>query len=235
MDISVIIPVYNGEKSLFELNKRLADVLKNNFEIIYVDDFSNDNSRKIIRQIAYEDQRIKYIFFDKNYGQQAAIFAGLKKSRGEIVLTLDDDLQHRPEDIPILTACLDDFEGVFAFPFEKPHSRYRKWGSHFTDQLFNVLFKKEKTLKISSFRAIKRDLVDRMLLSQAHFVYISALMIKESNKLKTIYNDQLHRKYGNSNYNLLKLMKLYLNIIIYYGEIKIMQRNKPLFIVEEEI
>ena len=234
MNISIIVPVYNGEKSLNELNKRLMNSLKNDFEIIYVDDFSKDDSKQVIKKLSENYNQVKYIFFNKNYGQQAAIFAGLKKSIGDIVITIDDDLQHPPEDISILISELKEYEGVFAFPVEKPHKNYRKMGSFFTDRLFNCILKKDKGINISSFRAIRRELVDRMIKHEKHFVYISALMMLESTKLKTIYNMQLHRKYGNSNYNLRKLVKLYLNIIIYYGEIKILQNKKSLYDIDEE-
>lgn len=234
MNVSVIVPVYNGEKSLNELNKRLIDSLKKDFEIIYVDDYSKDNSKQVIKKLFENSKQVKYIFFNKNYGQQAAIFAGLKKSKGDIVITIDDDLQHPPEDISILISELKEYEGIFAFPVEKPHKNYRKLGSFFTDRLFNYIFKKDKNINISSFRAIRRELVDRMIKHEKHFIYISALMMIESDKLKTIYNNQLHRKYGNSNYNFKKLIKLYLYIIIYYGEIKILQNKKPLYKINEE-
>jgi undecaprenyl-phosphate 4-deoxy-4-formamido-L-arabinose transferase len=234
VNVSVVVPVYNGEKSLNELNKRLIDSLKKDFEIIYVDDYSKDNSKQVIKKLSKNYNQVKYIFFDENYGQQAAIFAGLKKSIGNIVITIDDDLQHPPEDIQILISELKEHEGIFAFPVEKPHSKFRKMGSYFTDRLFNFILKKDKDINISSFRAIRRELVDRMIKHEKHFIYISALMMIESDKLKTIYNEQLHRKYGNSNYNFKKLVRLYLNIIIYYGEIKTLQSKKPLYKIDEE-
>ena len=84
MEISVVVPVYNGEESLIELNKRIVDILEENFEIIYVDDFSKDDSRDVIKKLSNDYNQVKYIFMDSNYGQQAAIFAGLKKSIDEV-------------------------------------------------------------------------------------------------------------------------------------------------------
>ncbi len=240
MEVSVIIPVYNGEHSLQELNRRIHESLDGtgrSFEIIYVDDDSIDQSRSVIRAISKTDSQVRYVFFSENAGQQAAIFAGLKKSSGEIMVTIDDDLQHPPEDIPRLLEELGTNEGIFAFPIEKPHMVYRKWGSYLTDRLFNWIFGKDHALKISSFRAIRRELVDRMVSQQSGFVYISALMIINSTRLKTIYHQQFHRKYGNSNYNLKKLTRLYLNILVQYGGIKVLKGMKhplPLYKIEEE-
>lgn len=240
MEISVIIPVYNGEHSLQELNKRIHGALDKtgrSFEIIFVDDDSLDRSRAVIRTISEIDLQVRYVFFSENAGQQAAIFAGLEKSTGEIVITIDDDLQHPPEDIPLLLEELGTYEGIFAFPIEKPHIFYRKLGSFLTDRLFNWIFGKEYDLKISSFRAIRRELVNRMIAEQSGFVYISALMIINSKCLKTIYHQQFHRKYGNSNYNLKKLTRLYLNILVQYGGIRVLNGMKhplPLYRIEEE-
>ena len=226
MQISIVIPVFNGEKSLNELNKRLIQTLSKQFqefEIIYVDDDSYDESKKVIKEIYTENEVVKYVFLKRNCGQQAAIFAGMYKSSGDIVVTIDDDLQHPPEDIIQIVSDLDGYDGIFAFPHEKPHKKYRKLGSYMTNKLFKVLFKKSDDLKISSFRAIKRPLVNKMMATNQSFVYISALMIKNSSNLKTIYSRQFHRKYGQSNYNFSKLLILYLNIIIYYSDNRLIQ------------
>ncbi|OPL07528.1 MAG: hypothetical protein AVO33_05250 [delta proteobacterium ML8_F1] len=235
MNISIVVPVYNSEKSLMELNERLIGVLEGeSYEIIFVDDASHDASREVIEALSRGNPQIRYIFFDRNYGQQAAIFAGLKKSRGERVITLDDDLQHLPEDIPMILEALEDCEGIFAFPEIKPHKGYRRLGSFMTHHLFNGLFKKDKALRISSYRGIKRSLVDRMIREEAAFVYISALMIQHSDSLKTIYHRQNQRKHGESNYNFRKLLSLYMKIIIYYGPWKGMRSNQPLYRIQRE-
>lgn len=240
MEISVVVPVFNGERSLLELNKRIIRTLSkeyNKFEIIYVDDRSQDNSRKIIELLKQSNNCVEYIFHKYNYGQQSAIFSGLKKSRGEIIITIDDDLQHPPEEILLIINELKNYDGVFAFPLEKPHKLYRKWGSYLTNQLFNLLFKKDSKLKISSFRAIRRNLINRMIEEESYFVYISALMIKNSINLKTIYNKQFQRKYGNSNYNFSKLFKLYINIIIYYSDfcmLKSFRKKASQFEIQKE-
>lgn len=240
MQISIVIPVFNGEKSLMELNKRLIQTLSKQFqefEIIYVDDDSNDKSKSVIKELCTENDVVKYVFLKSNSGQQAAIFAGMQKSKGDILVTIDDDLQHPPEDIIQIVSDLDGYDGIFAFPYEKPHKRYRKLGSFMTNKLFKILFKKADDLKISSFRAIKRPLVNKMLATNQSFVYISALMIKNSWNLKTIYSRQFHRKYGQSNYSFRKLLMLYLNIIIYYsdnGLMRRMQKKTELYQVLEE-
>lgn len=240
MEISIVIPVYNAEKSLRELNRRIADVMETegwSYEIILVDDGSRDGSRRVIRELAESGEHLHYIFFRENAGQQAAIFAGLRKSIGQVVITIDDDLQHPPEDIPLLVDSLESCDGVFGFPYEKPHTMYRRWGSKMTNWLFNRLLRKDKDLKISSFRAIRRPLVDRMIDRSPGFVYISALMILSSDRLKTQYHQQFRRKYGGSNYTLRKLTRLYLDIAIEYGDGilgRLLRRRGPMYRIEEE-
>jgi undecaprenyl-phosphate 4-deoxy-4-formamido-L-arabinose transferase len=235
MKVSVVIPVYNSEKSIAELSHRLMKTLEGlAFEIILVDDGSSDGTRALIKSMAGRHGEIRYIFFDRNYGQQAAIFAGLRKSSGEAVITLDDDLQHAPEDIPMILALLEEYEGVFAFPEMKPHSGYRKLGSWMTHRLFNRLFSKDKELRISSFRGIRRALVDKMIAEETAFVYISALMIRHSHRLKTIYHQQYQRKHGDSNYSFKKLLALYLKILIHYGPLRGLTSSRPLYRILEE-
>lgn len=240
MEFSIVIPVYNAEPSLKELTERIARTMRDmgsEYEIILVDDRSRDRSRDIIRSISRENPFIRYVFLSENAGQQAALYAGLERSRGDIVITMDDDLQHPPEEIPVLAASLEGLEGVFGFPEDKPHKVYRRWGSWMTDRLFNRVPGKDRQLKISSFRALRRSLVDRMTGGSPGFVYISALMVLNSEQLATVRHQQFRRRYGASNYTLSKLVKLYLNIIIEYSGWPLTGRFRkpgPLYRVEEE-
>ena len=101
--ISIVIPVYRSEKSLKELYERIKVVFEKNiieFEIIFVEDYGGDNSWEIIKTLANKDKRIKGIKFSRNFGQHNAILCGIREASGEITVTMDDDLQHLPEELP---------------------------------------------------------------------------------------------------------------------------------------
>ena len=105
MDVSIIIPLYNESESLIELNKWIHNTFKDNklsYEIIYVDDGSNDQSWKIIEKLARENNYVKGISFNKNYGKSQALRVGFSESNGKYVATLDADLQDSPEEIPVM-------------------------------------------------------------------------------------------------------------------------------------
>ena len=120
---SIIVPVYNSADNLKKLNKRLVNISGNFFqeyEIIYIDDGSYDNSVEILKEIIKINQKVKLITLSKNYGQHNALLCGLRSANYEIVITLDDDLQNPPEEIPKLIEKLSDgFDVVYGYPKEK--------------------------------------------------------------------------------------------------------------------
>ena len=103
MDISVVIPLLNEEESLKELNDWILQVMKSNhftFEIIYVDDGSTDRSWQVIESLSEENELVKGIRFLRNYGKSAALHEGFKMTSGDVVITMDADLQDSPDEIP---------------------------------------------------------------------------------------------------------------------------------------
>src|SRR5690554_2210927 len=106
MEYSIVIPVFNSERSLPELGNRIMAVFKNiseKYEIIFVDDFSQDNSWKVLVDIKHENpDRIRLFRLGKNFGQHNATICGFHQARGKWIITIDDDLQQAPEDIPLL-------------------------------------------------------------------------------------------------------------------------------------
>ena len=111
VDISVVVPVYNEEENIPSLHRRLAETMERlgrSYELVFVDDGSSDRSVEIINGLAGQDPRTRLIEFNRNYGQHAAVFAGFEHSRGEIVVTLDADLQNPPEEIPRLISKIEE-------------------------------------------------------------------------------------------------------------------------------
>ncbi len=111
--ISVIIPTFNEEGNILELNKKLLNNLKNlDYELIYIDDGSNDNTLKKIKSIALKDENIKYISFSRNFGKESAMYAGLKYAKGDYICIIDSDLQQNPKYIVSMYEYLKDNDEV---------------------------------------------------------------------------------------------------------------------------
>lgn len=224
---SVIVPVYNSRQSLFELYWRVCQVMQQlaaDFELILVDDFSLDDSYQQIKKLARFDQRVKGIRLAQNFGQQNAIFCGLQQARGDYLVTLDDDLQHSPEDIIKLYAKIKEgYQLVYALPEKRQYKFYRRWGSKLTNFLFGLITSKTSAIRVSSFRIMQKDLAEKIIKTNKHFIYLSALLLEQTDEIANIYTDQSKRKYGESNYNLIKLTLLFGRLYLYYGNLFFLQ------------
>lgn len=236
--ISVVIPVYNGEKSLYELHRRLSAFLENSckdYEIIMIDDGSIDNSYMKMCRLHEVDNRVKAIALDGNFGQQNAIMCGLRHAKYEAIVTMDDDLQHPPEEIiKLLNALEQGYDVVYGIPANKKHSFYRNIGTRLTDSLFNIICKKPKEIRVSSFRAMKKYMAEVISMDQTSFVYISAITLNYTKNIGNIAVVHNERKFGKSNYNMIKLAKVFLKLFIYYsGVLEIKQGNcKPQYVLK---
>jgi len=238
--ISIVVPVYNGENSLFELYaaiKKTAAAHQFEFELILVDDHSSDQSYQEILKLNNQDSRVKGIRLAENFGQQNAIFCGFNYAAGDYIITMDDDLQHRPQDINLLYQQIKKgYDVVYAIPEERAHSFYRRLGSKLTNWLFNLITPKSEGLRVSSFRIINRKLLKKIINSDKSFIYLSAIILEEKAEIANIYTRQEERKYGQSNYSFLKLLKLFLKLYIYYGKLsflKYFRSEKEQYLIAE--
>ncbi|TDO89254.1 undecaprenyl-phosphate 4-deoxy-4-formamido-L-arabinose transferase [Halanaerobium saccharolyticum] len=238
--ISIVVPVYNGENSLEELYTSInqtAAANKLEFELILVDDHSPDQSYQEILKLHKQDSRVKGIRLAQNFGQQNAIFCGLNYATGDYIITMDDDLQHRPEDIFLLYQKIKEgYDVVYAIPEERKYNFYRKLGSKLTNWLFNVITPKKDGITVSSFRIITREIMQKIIVSDKSFIYLSAIILQEEAEIANVYTRHQQRKYGQSNYNFLKLLKLFLQLYIYYHEIpilKLFRSQKEQYLIAE--
>jgi len=219
--ISVVIPVYNGGKSLMELCCLLnieLNKLKLSYEIILIDDKSIDDSYEVMKRIRKENKNVKIIKFKKNYGQQNAILCGFRYCRGEYVITMDDDMQNPPYEIENLINKINEgYDTVYGIAENREYSFYRKLGSKLTDMLFNIICHKPGNIRVSSFRILKRDIIDKIILETSSFVYISAITLSHTKNIGNINVHHNIRKYGKSNYKPFKLIKLFFKIFVYYS------------------
>ncbi len=231
---SIVIPVYNGENSLEQLYMKTLDELKKlekDYEFIFIDDNSIDSSFKIIEKLCQTDKNVIGIRLNKNYGQQNAVFCGLKHSHGDYIINMDDDLQHNPIYIKDMYSKLKEgYEIVYAVTKVKYHKSYRNFGSKLTDKLFNILLKKPKAKRVSSYRIMKKELKDIIIKEKKAYNYISASILKHSKNIGNIHYKHSTRKYGNSNYTFFKQLKIFIRIFLYYSDINLFK----VFLSKEE-
>ena len=207
--ISVVIPVYNSSSTLLELVDRISSVLSKSsidFEIVLVNDGSRDESWKIIENICQKYHFVSGINLMRNYGQHNALLCGIRAARKEVVITMDDDLQHPPEEIPNLIDKLSEgYDVVYGFPRKLPHSFWRNIFSRFTKRTLAMVMGIKTVSEISAFRAFKTDLRKAFDHYNSPGVIIDALLSWGTNRFTSILVNEYPREQGTSNYNFFKL------------------------------
>jgi glycosyltransferase involved in cell wall biosynthesis len=211
--ISVVVPVFRSAPLLPALVQRLKSVLeaeRQPWEIILVDDASLDQSYPVMQQLRAADARVRIVQFARNQGQQHASLCGLNYARGEAVVTMDDDLQNPPEEIPRLLAKLrEGHAAVIGRITDKRHGWWRNAGSRLHQYLAERIIAKPRGLSLSSFRALSRLAVDRIVRYKGAHPHISALLLKSVPAGAIVNVDVSHapRAVGASTYSVRKLFK----------------------------
>ncbi len=218
--VSVVIPVFNSEKTLVELTTRLKNELSkisSDYEIILVDDCSLDKSWQVLQQLHAEDSRIKIIHLQKNFGQHSATLCGLNYAKGDYIITMDDDLQHPPEEIHKLIEKIQEGYSVVYGQFTiKQHSRLQNFLSARFQFLIHYIFDVPKKLRFTGFVIYTSDVVKNMISIKTSYVYLHALAIKSAPIAKITNVEVKHdpRQVGKSNYNLRTYFSHSLKLII---------------------
>lgn len=218
-DYSVVVPVYNSTESLRELYEQLKEVfggmLEADFELVFVDDGSpNRETWPALEALSLEDSRIRAFQLMRNAGQQNATMCGLIHARGRRVLIMDDDLQHRPEEIPKLARKLDEdntLDVIFARPVAREHSAARNLGSFLFGKLMSILIQKPKGIRFSSFILMHDHLRDAMTSYGGHRITICSLICMNTPNIANVEVDASARRYGKSGYTLSSLVRLAFN------------------------
>ena len=218
---SIVIPVYNSEKSLELLYDRITNVfdnvIKQPFEMILIDDCSKDDSYKIIKQLTEKDSRIKGIQLSINHGQQKAVLCGFRHTKGDYIITMDDDLQHPPEQIPILIDEIsksDDYDVIIGAYDTKQHNVIRRFGSYLMNLSHDIIYKKPKDLHMTSFRIIRRSVIDNINQISISQPTVGVLLLQTTKRIKNVRVHHDKRAYGKSGYGFRKLVKLFLCNVI---------------------
>jgi glycosyltransferase involved in cell wall biosynthesis len=210
MNISVVVPVFNGENSLRELATRLPSVLGalcENYELILVNDGSEDGSWKMITQLAAEHAWIRGIDLMRNYGQHNAVLCGIRAAEHEIVVTLDDDLQHPPEEIPKLIQKLaEGYDVVYGIPEKKQHGIWRILASLVTRWTMRSMLGRKVPNDFSAFRALRTQTRDAFKQYHSPFVSVDVLLTWASTRFVSIKVRHDARQFGASTYTFRKLL-----------------------------
>ncbi|OPX97565.1 MAG: Undecaprenyl-phosphate 4-deoxy-4-formamido-L-arabinose transferase [Syntrophorhabdus sp. PtaB.Bin047] len=210
--VSVLVPVLNEEESLPELNERLRDALtgmRRSYEVIYINDGSTDRTEEILEAFHHEDGRIKVIEFNRNYGQHMALFAGFDFARGEIVVTIDADLQNPPEEIPRLVDKAEEgYEVVATYRKQRKDSLFRKLPSYIVNRITAKLVGVRLRDYGCMLRAYRRNIVDYMNMCPESSSFIPALANTFAKRITEIEVGHEERKKGTSKYSPFKLFRL---------------------------
>jgi len=214
---SVVVPVYQGERSLDELVERLTSVLTplvERFEILLVDDGSKDDSWSVIRRLAKTHDDVRGIGLSRNFGQHNAVLAGIRTAQCDLVLTMDDDLQHPPEELPKLFAALgDDIDVVYGYPSAENHSLARNVMSRATKRALAASMDAEVAVHVSALRLFRTDLRAGFDQVVDPFLSIDVLLSWVSSEVAAVPVHMDERKHGKSNYNLARLARAALNLV----------------------
>lgn len=224
MEISIVVPLYNEEKNIRLMHDRLvSSILKitSNFEIIYVNDGSNDNSFLELVKLSNEDERVKYINFSRNFGHQIAVTAGLDYSKGAAVVIIDGDLQDPPEVIPEMYALYKEgFEVVYGQRLIRKGESFLK---KITAKYFYRILKKITNINIpvdtGDFRLIDRKIVNDLKNMPEQNKFLRGQIAWLGYRQTSIFFERDERKFGETGYPFSKMLKFALDGITGFSDV----------------
>ena len=217
-EYSVVVPVYNSKDSLEELFLRTDKVfseLNKDYEIIFVEDGGWDESWEVIKKIRSQNpEKVKGIKLSRNFGQHSAVLCGFAHVQGKYVITIDDDLQLLPEDIKKLINCYQENQSdlVYGYFKKKNHSAVRNFGSKVIKKSSKIIYKTPG--EGSSFRLIRREIVDSLVQHSQEFVYIDDLLLWYTTSISFVEVEHKERKYNTTQYTTFNLFKLAFRLLV---------------------
>lgn len=214
--ISFVIPCYRSEHTIEAVVAEIMDTMKGlsayDYDIFLVNDCSPDNTFVVIKQICEKYNNVIGISLAKNFGQHAALMAGLRKSDGDIVICLDDDGQTPADEAgKLIDAIEQGSDVVYASYNSKKHSAFRNFGSHINDIMTRVMLGKPKELRLTSYFAAKRFVVDSMLQYEHSYPYVIGLVLRATRNITNVPVNHRKREVGSSGYTMRKLLSLWFN------------------------
>ena len=215
--LSVIIPVYYAADTLADLIGQLIPTLEafnRPYEVLLVNDGSKDQSWNIIRELAGENPKIIGINLMRNYGQHNALLCGIRQARYEISITMDDDLQHKPESIAVLLAKLDEgYDVVYGSPHQEQHGVFRDAASVLTKIALTTIMNAESARHVSAFRVFRTRARNAFESYRGPTVSIDVLLTWGAERIGYVEVEHASRTKGVSHYNFRKLVNHALNLM----------------------
>lgn len=214
--ISFVIPCYRSEHTIEAVVAEIMDTMEGlaayDYDIFLVNDCSPDNTFAVIKRICEKHDNVTGISLAKNFGQHAALMAGLRKSDGDIVVCLDDDGQTPADEVgSLIDAVEQGSDVVYASYDSKQHSAFRNFGSHINDIMTRVMLGKPKELQLTSYFAAKRFVVDSMLQYEQSYPYVIGLVLRATKNIINVPVKHRKREVGSSGYTMRKLLSLWFN------------------------
>jgi undecaprenyl-phosphate 4-deoxy-4-formamido-L-arabinose transferase len=219
--LSVVVPVYNSRDSLPQLCARLEPILKriaHRYELILVNDGSRDGSWEVVRALTERHPWIRGFDLMRNFGQHNALLCGLREAQHDVIVTMDDDLQHPPEEIPVLVAKIaEGFDVVYGTPLSHPHSLGRNLASRLTKFALQSAMGAETAGQVSAFRILRSNVCSAFTKYQNTFVSIDVLLTWGTQRFAAVSVRHDPRVTGVSQYTFAKLARHALNMVTGYS------------------
>ncbi len=227
--ISIIIPVFNESESIVFLLDEVINVMaanKFNFELIVVNDGSKDNTQKILKQLTYKINELSVISLRKNYGQTAAMAAGFDHSKGDIVITLDGDLQNDPNDMPKLISEINNgYDLICGWRFDRKDKLVNR---KIPSKIANKLIAHVTGLKLHdygcSLKAFKKEIIDDIKLYGELHRFLPVLANIEGARIKEIKVNHRSRQYGSSKYGIDRTFRVLMDLLTVWFMTKFLTR-----------
>ncbi len=217
MNISVVVPVYKGSHTLDALVQRVEAVLSKaaeKYELILVNDGSPDNSWEVITRLAQECEWVRGVRLLRNYGQHNATLCGIRAARYEVTVTLDDDLQNPPEELPVLLAKLNEgYDVVYGAPQQVRQNLWRILASHVIRLVLRNVMGNEVAWQVSPFRAFRTSVREAFANYSSPSVFVDVLLTWGAARFAAVPVRQDARAAGTSTYTFSKLLALAVNML----------------------
>ncbi len=241
-EVSVVIPAFNEEQSIGLLHgelKSVLDGLERGYEIIFVDDGSNDGTFGILRGLHEKDKSVRVIRFSKNFGKAAALSAGFEFATGDIIITLDSDLQDDPHEIPRLLERLEDGNDmVVGWRQAKRYGRTKRAFSGIFNFLARSFTKTDMHDSNCNLRAMRREVAGKLDIRAGLYRYIPSLASSRGYKVDEVMVNHRRREYGKSKFGTRRLFSGFADFIrisfsLNFGKTATQERNEKIYVIGE--
>ena len=235
IEISVVVPVYNEEGNLPVLIPKLVDVLKGfgrSYEMIFVDDGSSDESRRILKEMASEHASLRILRFKENRGLSTALVAGMREARGEIIVTLDSDLQNDPADIPRLLEYLDRYDMATGWRQKREDKWLKKISSKIGNLVRNWVSGENIQDSACTLRAFKKECIQEIPVFNGMHRFLSTLVKMRGFGIIEVPVAHHPRRFGKSKYNIRnRMVRSFIDLLA----VRWMKRRTIHYEIEERI